>query len=387
MVDFHKDARTVKEAYEKIARLKKQAASSGDLVNEGSFTPILMCEKGARKRGLDLTIAAADARYWWQTGLVPLRETPLNGHVDPREVKAGRQPTTRRNWIFIPVILLVAAASFMAGWFLAKQPASIDKLIAIPSPTSIATPTSAYTIGSTWTRPLDGAQMVFVPAGSFRMGSPANTGEINEFPQHTVSLDAFWMDKTDVTNAAYAKCVNAGICSPPKTTYAAGTGSHYGNAQYDNYPVVFVDWTQAKIYCKWVGARLPTEAEWEKAARGTDGRIYPWGSYSPDCSEANYSDCAGDLTEVTAHSYSSGPYGALDMAGNVWQWVNDWYDPLYYKTSAMNNPTGPDSGKYRVLRGGAWYYTDLYLRSAYRFWYDPANISNAIGFRCARSSF
>ena len=279
----------------------------------------------------------------------------------------------------------------------------------IPMP--VHTPTftfifsSAYKISSTWTRPADGMVMVNVPAGSFTMGDTIDQalGECQRYrkdckqssytgeqPPHNVALDAFWIDKTDVTNAMYALCVTAGNCQAPSHSSSYSRTSYYGNLQYDNYPVVYVDWTDANIYCNWAGARLPTEAEWEKAARGTDGRTYPWGNTSPNCSLANLtpegkSACVGDTSAVGSNPTGASPYGVLDMAGNVWQWVNDWYDGAYYASSSASNPQGPSSRTYRVLRGGSWYYLMNYLRSANRSWSIPSNANFDIGFRCARS--
>ncbi len=166
---------------------------------------------------------------------------------------------------------------------------------------------------------------------------------VDETPQHTVYLDAFWIDRTDVTNNMYASCVSTGACTAPiSTTSSTSTiiSSYYGNSAFDNYPVIWVTWYDATAYCKWAGRQLPTEAQWEKAARGTDGRIYPWGNTAPDDTLLNYNASIGDTTAVSSYLRGASPYGALDMAGNVWQWVNDWYSDTYYRSSSSSNPLG-----------------------------------------------
>jgi formylglycine-generating enzyme required for sulfatase activity len=219
--------------------------------------------------------------------------------------------------------------------------------------------------------------MVYVPAGEFTMGS--DEGNDNEKPVHTVYLDAFYIDKTEVTNAQYRACVEAKACdSPSDTTY-------YDNADYDQHPVVYVNWYQAEAYCQWAGKRLPTEAEWEKAARGTDGRTYPWGE-GIDCDHAQYRECGGQTVSVGSKSKGASPYGALDMAGNVWEWVADWYDSGYYSQSPEHNPPGPDSGTMRVLRGGSWLDVQGYANCTYRDGGTPRAGTYGVGFRCARGS-
>lgn len=262
--------------------------------------------------------------------------------------------------------------------------ATIAPTEAVEPPTSttqdIATPRAGEE------RVIGGAPMMFVPAGEFLMGSSDadKDAQSNEKPQHTVYLDAFWMDKYEVTNALYKKCVDAGKCLPPNPTKSYTRDPYYGNAQYDNYPVVYVSWDDANSYCEWVGKRLPTEAEWEKAARGSDGRIYPWGNTFDKNLLNSGEGGAGDTTEVGQYPNGASPYGLMDMAGNVWEWVNDWYDGNYYSNSPRENPQGPSTGQYRVLRGGSWSnYRDL-VRAANRNAYAPNNRNNNIGFRCAR---
>jgi serine/threonine protein kinase/formylglycine-generating enzyme required for sulfatase activity len=255
-----------------------------------------------------------------------------------------------------------------------------------PQPTDTIIPTPTLGIGSTWTRPADGMLMVYVPAGEFTMGSPEGIGGSNEHPQHTLYLDAFWIDRTEVTNARYEQCVNAGDCQTPSSLGSHTRSSYYGDSQFDDYPVIYVDWNQANAYCRWAGAHLPTEAEWEKAARGTEGRTYPWGNDSPSKNLLNYNNLVGDTTVVGSYPTGASPYGALDLAGNVSEWVNDWYSDTYYGSSPSSNPQGPVSGQYRVLRGGSWLYDEGNNGSALRLSYNPAGSFFTFGFRCSCSS-
>jgi serine/threonine-protein kinase len=251
-------------------------------------------------------------------------------------------------------------------------------------PTSTTQPPNNLTIGSTRVSEKDGMLQVYVPAGSFTMGGNSFS---NEKPIHTVTLNAYWIDKTEVTNAMYALCVKAGACAAPNNTRSSTRTNYYGNSQYDNYPVIYVSWNHANKYCGWAGRRLPSEAEWEKAARGTDGRIYPWGN-TIDTSKLNYLNSVGDTTAVGNYPSGASPYGALDMAGNVWEWVNDWYDGNYYYYSPSENPTGPTSGQERVVRGGSWGWDASYVRALIRYSRDPTFIPaffDYIGFRCASS--
>ncbi len=218
--------------------------------------------------------------------------------------------------------------------------------------------------------------MRLVPAGEFTMGS--KNGDSDEKPEHQVSLEAFYLDKYEVTNSLYKACVDAGVCKEP------GNTSRYNKTSYENHPVVYVDWNQAKTYCEWRSGDLPSEAQWEKAARGTDGRTYPWGE-EIDCNKANYGGCLNDTAEVGSYESGRSPYGLYDMAGNVWEWVADWYDSDYYEKSPSSNPLGPNSGQYRVLRGGSWIISENGARASYRNGYNLGSYDFNLGFRCFRS--
>ena len=221
----------------------------------------------------------------------------------------------------------------------------------------------------------DGSILIEIPAGSFTMGS--DDGDSDEKPVHTVHLDKYYIGKYEVTVGQFKKfCQATGRNMPEQPTWN----------NRDDHPVVNVNWNDAKDYCDWAGLRLPTEAEWEKAARGTDGRKYPWGN-TWDASKCNSGE-KGDSYEYTSPvgSFPQGvsPYGCYDMAGNVWEWCNDWHDKDYYASSPSSNPAGPSSGDYRVLRGGSWDDDAGNCRSANRWWNNPGSRYNNDGFRVAQ---
>ncbi|MBI4699622.1 MAG: SUMF1/EgtB/PvdO family nonheme iron enzyme [Deltaproteobacteria bacterium] len=259
----------------------------------------------------------------------------------------------------------------------ASQPARIASSSApVPRPEPAPAP-----------EPPSAESMVLVPAGDFWMGcAPADPScDDDEKPRHEVYLDAFYIDKTEVTVAAYRACVSAGGCGAP----GAEQSCNWGESGRDDHPINCVDWHQSEAYCRWTGKRLPTEAEWEKAARSADGRIYPWGSEAPSCRLAVMNDGFGGCGRMSTWPVGSkpagaSPYGALDMAGNVWEWVADWYDANYYATSPARNPGGPTGGSEHGLRGGCWQ-DDVVLsvRASDRIWYVPA-LRSYFGFRCAR---
>jgi len=275
----------------------------------------------------------------------------------------------------------------------------------IPTPTVIPTDTSVPTVTSTppeIRKAEDGADLVFVPAGEFIMGSDASTDPYfwgAEGPPHRVYLDGFWIYRMEVTNAMYQACVAQKACPRPAQAYSNTRDPYYGNADYASYPVIYVDYVDALSYCQWAGGRLPTEAEWEKAARGTDQRLFPWGDDLPAADKLNFCDwnCPfglrissvddgyRDTAPVGSYPAGASLYSVLDMAGNVSEWTADWMGTLYYQNSPEKNPLGPASGTRRVVRGGSWGNPTDGVRTTGRFSVNPTNTVETIGFRCVYS--
>ena len=206
-------------------------------------------------------------------------------------------------------------------------------------PVPPVTPTAAQY--DTRLSPSDGMPLVFVPAGTLHMGGLDVYADNDELPYHDVTLKAFWMDQTEVTNGMYGLCVQAGTCRPPQKPSSAKRPSYFGDSAFQDYPVIQVTWGDAQAYCAWAGRRLPTEAEWERAACGDDMRTYPWGDEPPSTRYANFNSLVRDTTRVGSYPAGASPYGALDMAGNVWEWVSDFYDVDYYLTAPTADPAGP----------------------------------------------
>ena len=239
-----------------------------------------------------------------------------------------------------------------------------------------------------------GLAHLHIPAGTFTMGCdiPHNGAfacEVDELPLHTVFLSDYLIDKTEVTNGEYGECVADGACTPPAEISSATRPSYFDNPAYDDYPVVWVDWYQAEAFCAWAGGRLPTEAEWEKAARGAvDTRAFPWGDQAPMCNLLNGrvmgQSCVGDTTPVGTYSpIGDSPFGMQDAAGNVYEWVADWYSASYYQTSPEIDPQGPETGDNKIRRSGAFGSFEVFQRVASRILTPPDTVKSYIGFRCA----
>ncbi len=299
--------------------------------------------------------------------------------------------------LFLSFLLLGSVIVSGCGAFAGQPPgtsraSAISILTTMPpaAPTAIPTdlPTTVPTAardpalapGALQVSAKDGMQMVYIPAGLFIMGS--YIGFADEQPEHSVFLDAYWIDRTEVTNGMYRQCAESGACQKPKDQ--SNTHSvYYPDPQFADFPVIDIDWGSAEAYCAWAGRHLPTEAEWEKAARGTDGRTYPWGDTLPNNSRLNFNNSTGDTVRVGSYQSGASPYGVLDMAGNVNEWVADWYDAGYYAISPHSNPTGPVDGLNKGLRGGSWHTDEYNIRSADRHYLPPDARDLVIGFRCA----
>ncbi|NJK32870.1 MAG: formylglycine-generating enzyme family protein, partial [Deltaproteobacteria bacterium] len=242
--------------------------------------------------------------------------------------------------------------------------------------------------------------MLAVPQGRFWMGCDKDRDsncEKDEYPERIVELDGYAIDRTEVTWADYRACVAAGACSEPVFEQCwVWTGLDQGfvlgaevpeEMLADDHPVMCVNWTEALGYCLAAGKRLPTEAEWERAARGLDRRFYPWGNEEPDCSRAIIDGCGDFTAPVASAPAGASPVGALDMAGNVAEWVYDWWDEVGYGYRHMPsaiNPEGPVRGEVRGVRGGSFYGGALDQRSSYRYGLAPGARMSIVGFRCAR---
>ncbi|MBI5952696.1 MAG: SUMF1/EgtB/PvdO family nonheme iron enzyme [Chloroflexi bacterium] len=319
-------------------------------------------------------------------------------------------PTSGRTFPVLLVLagLLVLATIAGGGYWLLTTPGIFapvatptqQQVVVIPSSTEAPpTQTVAPTITPTAepSQPMEtpipsefrdqkNVPMILIPAGTFTMGSD-ETGDVGSRPAHEVNVDAFYIDKFEVTNEMYDACVYAVECRKPQQGGSATRNTYFANPVYAKFPVLYVDWKMANAYCEWRGARLPTEAEWEKAARGSeDARLYPWGNQEPDCSLANKVGCVADTTPVDQHTAGVSPYGVFGMSGNVWEWTSTLFKAYPYKVD--DGREDPKASGERIARGGSWHVfggNSGNVRVDTRFKLDPGYFGGYVGFRCAVS--
>ena len=356
------------------------------------------------------------------TGTEEVQPTPSTLELPPVQPEIPAQPTPvpnkkkpARSMISILFGGLALVAAIVGGWFLGNNANSFTPtpessptpkssptpivvteiviqtvIVETSTPANTQTPKVTITPDFTPTPILPSVPMIKIPSGEFTMGRPiirTKDERPSEGPEHEVFLDEYDIDKFEVTNGDYKECVGAGGCQVPHdVTSSTRAKEYYSNPDNDDFPVTYVDWFMAKEYCEWRGARLPTEAEWEKAARGTSDGPFPWGG--PElltCAVVRYGACGPDTVAIGSHPTGASPYGVHDMAGNVWEWVADWYGSDYYASSPSENPNGPASGIYRVARGGGWNSDSTQLSVFYRNRFTPDLNSFNLGFRCAKS--
>ena len=372
------------QRYQSIALLKA-ALVSQKAVEVGVAPPTVHVEPGRRDMyrwamGLVGVVAIAGA------GLVVV----VIGWLIWRGLQSARQAN------ITPTGALPAVASPAAS---ATAPVQATEAVLTASPPGAG---QIFTAGATQIAAQDDSRLIYIPAGQFWMGSTdVEAGlRIDQLPKHQVTLGAYWIDRTEVTNAMYKRCVEAGACRAPVKSDSATRKLYYGNPDYADYPVIWISWDDASDYCRWAGRRLPSEAEWERAARGDAGsNNFPWGSTPPtgervnfcdancslDWKDASIDDGFADTSPVGYYQAGASLYGLLDMAGNVWEWVNDFYDKNFYQSasSVFVNPFGPASGTERVLRGGSFENAEEDIRSANRFSFGQDAATSSFGFRCA----
>ena len=373
--------------------------------------PVEVRSPGLPESGQQTKEVSVEAPYTSEAG---------NAAPEPVGMPANKpiRPRNASRWLLAGLVAVVVLAVAIGIGLRGGGPINEQSAAVAPVATAAAVSPGATLVISQSI----GLEMVRVPAGEFVMGSPEGQGsDDDEDPQHSVSLDDYWIDRTEVTNAMFARFVDeTGYLTDAEKD---GLGTVFDSSTQDwseiqganwrhprgpessldglaDHPVVQVSWNDAVAYCEWAGKRLPSEAEWEKAARGTDGRTNPWGEQEPtgelsnfadrnlevDWSDKNVDDGYQFTAPVGSYPAGASPFGALDMEGNVWEWVADWYNDGYYAQSPSENPQGPASGDYRVLRGSSWYDAASRFQAADRFRNAPFNLNDAFGFRCARSS-
>ncbi len=374
-------------------RLAAQKAEAERAVREKAEQERLVREKAERER-----LAAQKAEA--ERAAREKAEQEQSARARESSTRPQRGPVPAWVWAVVGVAAVgLLILGNLAGWGATEEPTptltNTPTTAPIQEPTSTIEPTLAP--GAPQTRSADDMVMVYVPGGTFQMGSDESDSDADsdEFPQHPVTLDDFWIDQTEVTNAQFAAFLNdqgnqteGGVTwleledvEDENCLIEQVEGQYQPKSGYTDHPVIEVSWYGADAYCGWVGAQLPTEAQWEYAARGEQGYIYPWGNDAPTCERAQFGECPGRTVPVGSLPDGASWCGALDMAGNVWEWTADWYGS--YSSASQTNPTGPADGDHKVLRGGGWYNYWHGIRAANRYYPTLFGIYSGIGFRCA----
>jgi formylglycine-generating enzyme required for sulfatase activity/tRNA A-37 threonylcarbamoyl transferase component Bud32 len=336
------------------------------------------------------------------TGLLATASPPLAGMSNPLATPSG--PAAKPSPTVAITSPTATAATSLPSELTPPTPESSPTPTPSPSPAATTTPTPSLPQIEVRVWETDNAEMVFVPAGEFAMGSD-ELGD-DEQPIHRVYLDDFWIDRYEVTNERFARFVAEADYQTDAekanwgwvrvgSEWEAVSGADWrhprgpssGIEDKMDHPVVLVSWNDADTYCRWSGKRLPTEAQWEKAARGPtldSGYIYAWGEeFDPSKANTKESNLNDTIPVGSFSPQGDSPYGASDMTGNVWEWVTDWYDSSYYTQAPPSNPPGPAAGTYKVLRGGSWLFDELYARTAFRYSLRPDYTYDFTGFRCS----
>ena len=366
----------------------KVVLEGGEHISESGRTPTAI-PSWLLYVGLLVVVAGVTGFITLRSGILRKTDLPSQPVVSKIDSQVN---TNQANEELVPLSSHTPSAS------ITPAPRSITTITSYPSSTTTTAPTMTFTPTPTLVptkiftpipsnvNPLDNAALIYVPAGKFTMGSDPNSDPYfwgAESPIHEVFLSEYYIYQLEVTNGQYAQCVAEKQCPRPEQSYSRTRREYYGNQRFDEYPVIYVNYQMAGSYCVWAGGRLPSEAEWEKAARGTDGRLFTWGSELPTADIANFNGRGvGDSVPVGSYPAGASVYGVLDMGGNVIEWTYDYFDEGYYRYSSLDNPFGPLTGTRRVIRGGSWASGFDGLRTVARASLRPEQSIEMVGFRC-----
>jgi len=380
--------------YEQKIKQESLSASVGDAYSQQQTTPgenkqPVFVDRGSH---IQTNLKLVDSKSKKKPKQIPEQQV----EKEPAGKKtAYRFPLIAVGFILFSILCVVGLIAL--GHRLGKpKPIESPALTELPVTSEEPTAPPSTVNSSTPLTEKDGMTMIYIQAGESVLGS--DQGDADEKPLQTIFLDEFWIDQTEITNKKYAMCVADNSCAPPSHFGSPNEKVYYGNDKYDDYPVVYVNWDMAKTYCQWAGRDLPTEFQWEKAARGVNGLVYPWGDKfngvllnycdesCPNLNKADgyFNDANVNLAPVGYYLNGASAYDVLDMSGNVWEWVNDWYDVYPNGVSTASTEFGQ---KFHVIRGGSWQHNMYEARSSNRWYFSVASdaLNDYTGFRCVRS--